>query len=113
MSVIDLVNEALTQVGVPFARLKYSGKAPTYIEYYEYLETGETFAEDDEELTAHYISVNLFSPVDYTETVKKIKEKMKAKGFIRLQEFELFDEVNKSFSRTIRFYFLESMKGYD
>lgn len=108
MNVNELIMNALKPLDIPVVRLKYSGHKETYIEYQEYLEMGDVFDDDQESITAHYISLNLFSKDDYTELIKKIKNNLIEAGFIRENEFETFDSNTLSFCRTMRFLIYEN-----
>lgn len=101
-----IITEALAPLKIPTARLKYSGHEDTYIVFNEYLEMGETFDDDAETLTAHYVQVSVFSKTDFTDLVIKIKQNLINKEFIRESEFETFDSLY--FCRVIKFVYYEN-----
>lgn len=105
MNIHSIISEVLTEVGVPFARLKYSGFEKTFVEYHEYLIQGETFDDNEESGTTYYLTFNVSSENDYTTLVDQIRNKMIEKNFYRISEFDSYDNDRELFVRTIRFAF--------
>lgn len=97
----------LKSLGVPVSFQTHKGLECTYIVFNEYLNQGEEFSEDDEEITGHYIQINLFSKIDYTNLIKTIKTLMKKAGFKRLAEYDLYDTETRYYNHVFRFFYLE------
>jgi hypothetical protein len=102
-----IITESLKTLKIPVVFQKYSGKAESYITFHEYLATGETYEDDEETLTAHYIQIDLWSKVDYTNLVKEIKRLLINTGFKRLNEIDLYEEDTKIYHKGLKFYYLE------
>ncbi len=105
-----LVLETLGPVGIPVAFQKYWGKETTYITFHEYLASGEEHDEDEETYTGHFIQVDIWSKSDYTSRVGQVKSLMKAAGFKRLDEADLYEEDTGIYHKGIRFYYLEEQE---
>ena len=72
-----------------------------------YLESGEGYEDDEETLTAHYIQVDVWSKVDYTDLVKEVKRFLINAGFTRLNEIDLYEEDTKIYHKGLKFFCLE------
>ncbi|MFR1708874.1 MAG: hypothetical protein ACLSV2_08235 [Clostridium sp.] len=101
-----LIIDTLKPLNIPVSFQRYSGKADTYITFHEYFTSGEEYEDDEEALTAHYIQVDVWSKVDYTDLVKSIKELMLKAGFKRLNEADLYEEDTKIYHKGLKFYYL-------
>ena len=99
-----LVVEALKPLKVPVSFQKYKGKENTYITFFNYLEQGEQYADNEEKATCFYIQVDVWSKNDYTELVEKVKNAMKAAGFMRTSAADLFESDTKIYHKAIRFF---------
>ncbi len=102
-----LIIDTLRPLSIPVAFQKYSGKAETYITFHEYLASSEEFEDDEEALTAHYVQIDLWSKVDYTELVELVRNALLAAGFKRLNEMDLYEEDTKIYHKGMKFYYLE------
>lgn len=109
MNINKLIIDTLKPLNVPVSLLKYSGNNTTYIVFQEYLQQGEGFSEDDEELIGHYIQLNLFSKGDNTNLVKQIKELLKNVGFKRLNEYDFYESETSYYDHVFRFFYLEQI----
>ena len=99
-----LVTEALKPLKVPVSFQKYSGKESTYITFFNYLEQGEHYADNEEKATGYYIQVDVWSKSDYTEVVEKLENYMKAAEFTRTSAADLFEEDTKIYHKVMRFF---------
>ena len=99
-----LVAEALKPLKVPVSFQKYSGKESTYITFFNYLEQGEQYADNQEKATGYYIQVDVWGKNDYTEVVEKVENYMKASGFTRTSAADLFEEDTKIYHKVMRFF---------
>ena len=102
-----LIINTLKPLSVPVYFQKYTGKNNTYITFYEYVESGEAFEEDEEVFTGHYIQIDVWSKDDYTALVKQIKDLLKTVGFKRLDEADLYEKDIELYHKGIRFFYLE------
>ena len=102
-----LTIDSLKPLKIPVCFQRYSGKAEAYVTFHEYLETGEEYEDDEETLTAHYVQVDVWSKNDYTEIVKEAKNLLRAAGFKRLSEIDLYEEDTKVYHKGLKFYYIE------
>jgi len=109
VNINKLILDTLKPLNVHIARLKYTGSDNTYIVFQEYLEQGEGFSEDEEEITGHYIQVNIFSKTDYTSLVKEVKTRLISVGFKRQSEYEIYENDTGFYNRILRFYYEEEI----
>lgn len=100
------VIEALKSLNVPVSFQKYNGKESTYITFFNYLEQGEQYADNEEKVTGYYIRIDVWSKNDYTELVENVKNAMKAAGFIRTSAADLFESDTKIYHKAMRFFYL-------
>lgn len=107
MNINKLIIETLKPLDIPVKKLKYIGDAETYIVFQEYLQQGEGFSEDNEEITGHYIQVNIFSKTDYTSLVKDVKARLINVGFKRQNEYEIYENNTGFYNKIIRFKYNE------
>lgn len=85
MDVDSLLHSTLKGLGVPVERLKYRGKADSYITYQLAEGHGEFFSDDEEGATEYTYQVHIFSKKDYFPLVKALKKALKAAGFYGVQ----------------------------
>lgn len=102
----SLVLEALESLNVPVSFQKYNGKENTYITFFNYLEQGEQYADNEEKTTGYYIQVDVWSKNDYTILVENLKKAMEAAGFIRTSAADLFESDIKIYHKALRFFYL-------
>lgn len=107
MNINKLIIDTLKPLNIPTAFVKYTGSATTYITFVEYLQQGQDFSEDDEEMTGHYVQLNVFSKGNYNIIVEQIKELLSAEGFKRLNEYDLYESDTGYYNHVIRFFYLE------
>lgn len=101
-----LVIEALKSLNVPVSFQKYNGKESTYITFFNYLEQGEQYADNEEKSTGYYIQIDIWSKSDYTELIENVKNAMETAGFIRTSAADLFESDTKIYHKAIRFFYL-------
>lgn len=102
----SLIIEALKPLKVPVSFQKYNGKESTYITFFNYLEHGEQYADNEEKATGYYIQIDVWSKNDYTELVENVRNAMKAAGFIRTSAADLFESDIKIYHKAMRFFCL-------
>lgn len=111
MSLNELILQTLNPLGILVrfqTLLDTDGTPDIYITFFEYNQNGATYADDDEQQTAHFIQVDLYSLGDYTEQIKQIKNLLKAVGFIRTMETEFYENDTSYYHRVLRFSFTNS-----
>jgi len=101
-----LVIEALKSLNVPVSFQRYNGKQSIYITFFNYLEKGEQYADNEEKATGYYIQIDVWSKNDYTELIENVKNAMEAAGFIRTSAADLFESDTKIYHKAIRFFYL-------
>jgi hypothetical protein len=104
-----LVVDTLSILGIPVSFQKYSGGENTYITFFEYLRQGESYADNLETCTGHYIQVDLWCKGDYTTIAKDILDKMKNAGFRRTTETEIYEEETQTYHKVLRFFYEEEV----
>lgn len=104
----SIVINALSSLNTPVSFQKYSGSATTYITFFEYLGQGESFADNEEKSTGHYIQVDIWSLSDYSTLVNSVLTAMKTAGFKRISEADLYENDTKIYHKPIRFFYLEN-----
>lgn len=102
----SLITEALKPLKVPVSFQKYNGKESTYITFFNYLEQGEQYADNEEKATGYYIQIDVWSKSDYTILVENLKNAMEAAGFIRTSAVDLFESDTKIYHKAMRFFYL-------
>ncbi|MCY6354516.1 hypothetical protein [Clostridium sp. ZS2-4] len=100
-----LVMRALKPLNIPVSFQKYYGKEHTYITFFSYLEKGEQYADNEEKVTGYYIQVDIWSRRDYTNLYEKVKNIMKAAGFIRTSAVDLYEKDTRIYHKAIRFFY--------
>lgn len=109
MSINKLIIDTLEPLAIDIEPLEYGGKNTTYITFVEYLQQGEGFSEDDEELTGHYIQMNLVTRTSNIALVKQIKDLLKTVGFKRTGEYDIYDSETSNYNHVFRFFYLEEV----
>ena len=81
MNVDSILNTTLLTLGVPVERLKYGGKANTFITY-QLVVGREVFYSDDESGAEEYTyRVDVYSKSDYIALLRSLKTALKSAGF--------------------------------
>jgi uncharacterized protein (DUF302 family) len=109
MNINKLIIDTLQPLNIPVTLLTYGGSETTYVTFNTYLAMGEGFSEDEEELTGHYIQLNVFSITDYTDIVAQVKQLLKSIGFKRTTEIDLYEDTTKLFHKGIKYFYLENL----
>lgn len=99
----NLILQTLKPLKVPVSFQKYNGKESTYVTFFNYLEQGEQYADNEEKETGYYIQLDVWSKSDYTELVENITNAMKAAGFRRTSAVDLFEEDTKIYHKALRY----------
>ncbi|WP_297988286.1 hypothetical protein [uncultured Anoxybacillus sp.] len=107
MSLNKMIIDTLKPLGVPVAFQTYEGKEKTYITFFEYNQFSALNADDEEQQTAHFIQVDVWSKGDYTSIVDEVKQRMKEAGFRRTTETELYEPDTKIYHKVLRFSYVE------
>jgi len=105
----DLIINTLSSLNIPVKLLNYTGKATTYIVFQEYLNQGETFSEDEEDSTGHYIQLSLYNLEDNPTLIKQIKDLLKSVEFKRQTERDLYETESGYHNHVFRFFYLEQI----
>ncbi|WGG47685.1 hypothetical protein [Rossellomorea sp. DA94] len=91
----------------PTSFQKYTGKADTYITFFEYNQGSALNADDDEQITRHSIQVDIWSKGDYTQLTNQVKDKLKQLGFTKIYETEMYEEAESviTYHKLLRFFY--------
>jgi hypothetical protein len=101
------ISDVLKPTGVPVMKLKYSGKATTYITYFLYNEQGEAFAENKEIATSYFIQVDIFTMDDFTDLYNQVLSLMTQSGMYRNYTHELYENDTQLKHKIVRFQYTE------
>jgi len=109
MNFNSLIIDTLKPLGVPVSFLTYTGESRPYIVFQE-LDQRSSFDSDDvEEITNHFIQLDVFHTGNYTSLVESVKASLKAIGFTRQSEQDLYEPDTKLYHKVLRFnYFIEN-----
>ena len=99
-----LIIDTLKPLNIPVSFQTYSGTAPIYITFFEYLAQGESYCDDEEKVEGHYLQIDVWSKGNYNSIVKQTKELLRNAGFRRTFETELFEEDTKIYHKVIRVF---------
>lgn len=108
MNIKPLIINALTPLGVPVALHVYEPKdgetpSPTYITFYEYNQREAISADDVETYTTHSIQVDIYGKGNIETLTKQVKDALKAIGFTRNYEMELYESTSKTYRKSLSF----------
>ncbi|WP_269758326.1 hypothetical protein [Thalassobacillus sp. C254] len=67
------ISNILSSVGVPVARLNYSGPETSYVTFFEYNQYSALDADDEEKATHLSFQVNVYSKGNYLSLVEEVK----------------------------------------
>jgi len=108
MSINGIIINALKTLGIPVSFQAYKGTATTYATFFIYLAQGEAWSEDTEDITGHYIQLDIWSKGDYTAVVSLAKTLMLAAGFKRTNETDLYEPDTQTYHKGMRFFYAEN-----
>lgn len=103
-------NKLIIDTLKPFAPTSfqtYSGTIFPHITFFELYQGAELNADDEEEMTAYSIQVDIWAHDDYTNLVKQVKASLKILGFRRAFETEFYENDTKIYHKVLRFNFVE------
>lgn len=98
-----LIIDTLKGLGVPVSFQKYKGTESTYITFFSYDGRSALLADDQEKQTRYYYQVDIWSKGDYTTLVNSVRQALINVGFLRLSEFDLFEDDTETFHKVLRF----------
>lgn len=87
--------------------LTYCGSVFPHITFFEFNQQSALNADDEEDMTAHSIQVDIWSKSDYTSLVEQVKNSLLAIGFTRSMETEFYENDTKIYHKVLRFNFVE------
>lgn len=95
------IEEVLSPLGNPVARMRYVGDAPTYIVYSLLGQTGQLYAEGNEAETAVSYAVSIFSPGSSPALMTAAKAALEAAGWIAEVDMEYYDFETDRYQATL------------
>jgi hypothetical protein len=104
-----LIIDTLENIGVPVSFQRYLGTETTYITFFEYLQQGESYADNAEKNTGHYVQVDVWSKTDYIALRDSALAALKAARFSRVYETEFYEDDTKIFHKILRLFYLEEV----
>jgi hypothetical protein len=109
MSLNNLIISTLSPLA-PTLFQTYSGSVFPHITFFEFNQQSALNADDEEDMTAHSIQVDIWSKGDYVDLVKQVKNRLKAIGFGRRTfETEFYENDTKIYHKVLRFNFNEEV----
>lgn len=104
-----VILDTLRNIGVPVSFQTYSGTATTYITFFEYLQLAENYADNVDRTAGHYIQVDIWSKGDYTTLRNITLAALKAVGFSKTHETEVFENDTLIYHKVLRLFYLEEV----
>lgn len=104
MNVNTKITEILSDMGIPVRFQHYSGQEKPYLTFFNYLENGELYADDEEKITGYYIQLDLWSESDYADLVSLIHQRMIEAGFLRRSFSDLYEQNINLHHKVMRYY---------
>lgn len=80
---------------------EYTGSATTYMTFFTYNQRSGLFADDDEQTTVYSIQLDIFGKGNIETVVKQAKNALKAIGFRRTSEIEMYNIDTKTYRKSI------------
>lgn len=105
MSINKLIIDTLQPLGIPVQFQTYEGKETTYITFFNYLEQGEEYSDDIEEITGFYYQVDIWGKGNLEKLKKDTVNLLKKAGFIKRTINDLYEPDIKTFHKCCRFFF--------
>lgn len=97
-----LIIDTLKLLGIPVSFMKYKGQEPTYITFFSYDGRPGLQADDREKQAKYYYQIDIWSKDDYTELVNNVRQALLNVGFLRINEFDLFEEDTGYYHKVLR-----------
>lgn len=113
MNLNELIINTLKPLNVPVSFHKNIEKENCYITFFVYNQKGELYSEGEEIETGYYIQVDVWSKGNYIDIVKQVKQLLKYKGFIRQNEYDLYESDTNIYHKCIRFFYLNNKRKDD
>lgn len=107
-TVDGLVKSTLLSLGAPVERLRYTGKASTFITFQLLLGREAGFADDDGTAYEHFYRADIFSKTDYIALLRRAERALKAAGFYGINiNPEAYEHDTGFYHVPIEFYYME------
>ncbi|MDR2513746.1 MAG: hypothetical protein LBD02_00875 [Christensenellaceae bacterium] len=107
-TVDSLVKSTLAALGVPVARLRYKGKANTYITFQLVLGRDAAFADDEDIAKEQFYRADIYSKTDYVALVRQAERALKQAGFYGITvNAEAYENDTGFYHVPLEFYFME------
>ena len=107
----SILMSTLLSLGVPVERLRFTGKADTYITFQLLNGRGDSYADDDETAREHYYGAELYSKGNYIALLSEIRTKLKAAGFYGISISAETYERDTGFNHvSFDFYYMEDLE---
>ncbi|MDO7487043.1 hypothetical protein Q5O89_16870 [Peribacillus frigoritolerans] len=100
MSINSMIITALTPIA-PTAFHEYTGTATTYMTFYTYNQRAGLIADDDEKTTVYSVQLDIFGKGNIETVAQQAKQALKALGFARTSEIEMYESTTKTFRKSI------------
>src|SRR5690625_2111530 len=100
-----LIRDTLEPLNIPVAKLRYSGKADTYIIFTEDNQAPKVTADDREVITNDSVQVDVFSEGNFIDSVNETRTRLESVGLKRMCESETYDEDMNMYRSIMRFNF--------
>lgn len=108
MNVDTLVKTTLEKLGCPVERLKYDGKAKTFITYQIVVLQDKHFSDDESDADEFTYRADIYSRVDYIALMRSAKRALKEAGFYGITfDPEVFEESTGYYHIPVEFKYME------
>lgn len=102
------LQKTLASLGVPVERLRFTGKADTYLTWRTISGNERNFADDENEEYEHFYRIDLFSRENYVEKLVELREALKTAGFYGTSvNAEQYEKDTKYYHASLNTNYLE------
>lgn len=103
-----LIIDTLGPLKVPVCFQKYSGTEAAYITFFEYLNQNESYADNKDTSTGHYMQIDIWSKEDYTALRDKVIVALENAGFSKVSETEMYENDTQIYHKSLRVFYLQN-----
>jgi len=103
------LSDILKPTGVSVTKLRYGGTDTTYITYFEYMQQGGSYADNNENNAEHFMQIDVWSKIDCTDIAQQTKTLLTNAGFRRTYETEMFESDTLTYHKVIRMVINEEL----
>jgi hypothetical protein len=102
MSTNSIIISALSPIA-PIAFHEYEGSETTYMTFFTTNQRAGLSADNEELSTIYNVQIDLFGKGNIESLSSQVKTALRAKGFIRISEIELYEVNTKTYQKSFTF----------